>query len=122
MKRRKKRSQLDRIVLGAAKMIRKQRLDFEREASKALSEALGFLVVVKIQKRSPTADLSPDMRRAHRKSPAEVKAMVLDQLRPMENGGASGDGLEDGVDQPPPPPRQRSRPKAGRPKPEATRS
>lgn len=85
MKRRKKRTQLDRIILGAAKQIRKQRLDFEREASKALSDALGFVVLVKIAKRPPEPT-TLDMRRARRRSPAEVKADLLLQLAPVEGG------------------------------------
>jgi hypothetical protein len=96
MKRRKKRSALDQIVLGAAKQIRKQRLEFEREASKALSEALGFLVVVKIMKQPrPAQDphLTLDMRRAARKPKSEVQALILEQLAPIVEasmGAASG--------------------------------
>lgn len=76
MARRSKRVRLDRVILSAAKEIRKKKLDFEREASKALSEALGFLVVVKIQKQQPTAGMTPAMKKARRMTPAQVAEQV----------------------------------------------
>lgn len=81
MARRRRGLRLDKVILGAAKDIRKRKLEFEREASKALSEALGFVVVVKIAKQpQPGPAPTLDMRRAMRKSTAEVAEMIAGQL------------------------------------------
>jgi hypothetical protein len=83
MKRRKRRTSLDKVILGAAKQVRKSKLEFEREASRILSEALGFLVVVKIKKPNPSDSQSREMRRAVRLDPQKVSELINGQLETM---------------------------------------
>lgn len=72
MKRRKKGT-LDKVVLAAAKDIRKAKLEFERLASTTLSDALGFQVQVKIKKQPiATTGWTPAMKRASRKTQAQA--------------------------------------------------
>ncbi len=86
MAKRRKIPQLHRIVLDAAKEIRAKKLTFEREASQALSDALGFEVTVKIKRTKLTDQPTLAMRRAARlpkKRVAQQIKEVFDFNKPL---------------------------------------
>lgn len=80
MARRKRKGAAAKAIVAAAKAIRAKKLDFEREASRILSETLGFEVTVKIKKQSVAK--TPDERRFARKSRSELIEQMREAFAP----------------------------------------
>jgi hypothetical protein len=77
VKRRRRRTQAQVVAARALVEIRQRRRAFLREVSAILSDALGFTVKVSLNKPDRMAGLSPDQRRAARRT----KKQNLDQIR-----------------------------------------
>lgn len=83
-KRRTRTSARTKLMIAAAKAVRAEKLNFEREASAILSDALGFEVTVKIKRQRLGEGMPPAHRRAARKSEKQVRDEIGDQLKRIE--------------------------------------
>lgn len=86
-RKRTKVAPLHKIVLDAAKDIRKKKLIFEREASAALTAALGFEVTVKIKRTKASDGYTPAMKRYQRKSPQQIAEDLNAAFSFQDDGG-----------------------------------
>jgi hypothetical protein len=81
--RKRRKGAAAKAIVAAAKAIRAKKLDFEREASRILSETLGFEVTVKIKRQSVAR--TPDERRFARKTRRELQEQITDAFAPLDS-------------------------------------
>lgn len=84
-KRRRRRSSTEILAKRTLIDIKAKKLQFLREVSKLLSDALGFSVKVSLGKTNPTAGFTPAMRKAYRMTKAEARAQMKDAFAPFES-------------------------------------
>ena len=84
MAKRRRRNSSQLIAQRTLVEIKQKRLAFLREVSALLSDALGFTVKVSLVKPDRMAGLSPDQRRAARRSNADARRQMRDAFAPLE--------------------------------------
>jgi len=82
-KRRKRRSNAQLIAQRTLIEIKTKRLEFLRQVSQLLSDALGFTVKVSLAKRDRTAGYSPSMKRAARMSKKDARRQIRQAFAPL---------------------------------------
>lgn len=71
---RRRRSKADIVSAATLRAIKSRKREFLSDVSKLLSDALGF--AVRVSMVAPKVDLSPDQRRASRRSAAENRRLI----------------------------------------------
>ena len=83
MARRRRRNSSQLIAQRTLVEIKQKRLQFLREVSHLLSDALGFTVKVSLVKPDRMAGLSPSQRRAARMSKKVARRQIQDAFAPF---------------------------------------
>lgn len=90
-KRRRKRSSTEILAKRTLIDIKAKKLQFLREVSKLLSDALGFNVRVSLGKASTIVGYTPEMRKAQRMTKKEARAQMRDAFAPLTGPGITLD-------------------------------
>lgn len=86
-KRRKRRSSTEILAKRTLIDIKAKKLQFLRDVSKILSDALGFNVKVSLGKVSTVVGYTPEMRKAQRMTKKEARAQMREAFAPLTGHG-----------------------------------